>query len=222
VQESVSNESPIAALSTLSIVTEPKSAVTNDTPEERNSESYATRNQRQVAAETRDGGRLSNAATDSASVFDQSLRKGSETTLKGVVIGGKKLSKIQQKMLASQAARKEVSSSPIVTATLPSACIPQAAEAAKLPETVHFSQNTPLLLKAGPSMFAIALQAEKSLPSASSKGALLAQIEGSLKRASALSVSGNDIVFNEPSPDDVALNARKGTALARGVLPGRK
>lgn len=122
---------------------------------------------------------------------------------------GKKVSKLQLKMLASQAARS--------TKAAPSP-VPRPASPPPTPP-VSLAPSPPIpaalpSLRAFPSSFAATLSPRSPPP------AVLLSIEGSLARDSAIASAGIP-AFASPSPDDVVLFARKGTALA-GVTPKRK
>lgn len=130
------------------------------------------------------------------------------------VEGGKKLSKLELKKLAAQAARKGVAPPPTVVPPPPRT--PSPPIDALLP-TPHFTSALfATSLRAPPSHFASTLAPRALAPST---GDVLARIELALGRDSAIASAGIP-AFGGPSPDDVVLNARKGTSL--GILPKRK
>ncbi|KAL8281054.1 hypothetical protein RQP46_006412 [Phenoliferia psychrophenolica] len=121
--------------------------------------------------------------------------------------GGKKLSKLQLKMLASQAARK----APSVPTPPPRAPTPPPTALPTLPPS---PPSAPAFsLRAPPSHFASTLA-----PASPAPLDLLARIERALGRDSAIASAGIP-AFAGPSPDDLVLLARKGTSL--GVAPKR-
>ncbi|KAM0752360.1 hypothetical protein T439DRAFT_206400 [Meredithblackwellia eburnea MCA 4105] len=127
----------------------------------------------------------------------------------------KKLSKLQLKMLASQAAKKGV---PLPSAALPNPAVvePPIPPADENPTTMHFvipSSSLHSKLQAPPSGFASVMS---SSPSRANAGDLLSRIEKALGRDSAVSTAGGR-AFEGPSPDDIVLNARKGASLAVGA-----
>lgn len=126
--------------------------------------------------------------------------------------GEKKLSKLQLKMLASQAARRSPLP-PVAAVAPPRAPSPPPVDA--LPPAPHFAPaSSAISLRASPSHFATTLA-----PSASASRDVLAKIELAMSRDSAVASAGIP-AFGGPSPDDVVLLARKGTSL--GAVPKRK
>lgn len=129
---------------------------------------------------------------------------------------GKKLSKLQLKMLAAQSARNTASPPP-PPPQLPSSPALTELTTSELNPVLSMSSSS-TVLRAKPSLFASAL-APKSI--SSSRENDVTRIEASLARDSAIS-SLEKLAFSSPSPDDLVLIARKGTSLAVGAISKRR